>query len=396
MKPEGQFPIPAETVTLPKLLAAQGYVTGAFGKWGLGGPGSTGDPLKQGFARFFGYNCQRVAHNYYPTYLWDNDKRVALNNPDFDAHQKFPADADPKDPKSFERYIGKEYAPDLIGEQALKFIRENKDHPFFLYVPTTVPHLALQVPEDSLAEYLGKFPEEPYLGERGYLPHRAPLAAYAAMITRMDRDIGRIFALVKELGLDDDTIFVFASDNGPLYDKLGGTDTEFFDSAGGLRGRKGALYEGGFREPCIVRWKGHVAASSTSDFVSGFEDWMPTFLDLIGAKDATPRDADGISIVPTLLGKKQDERPFLYREFQGYTGWQSVRVGDWKAVRQNLHPPKKIEPRIVTELYDFAHDPAESKDVSAEHPDVLAKLEKIMREQHTPSKEFPIRALDGE
>lgn len=396
VKPEGQFPVPADTVTLAKLLKAQGYTTGGFGKWGLGGPGSSGEPLKQGFDRFYGYNCQRVAHNYYPTYLWDNDQRVPLNNPDFDAHQKLPADADPKDPASYAKYIGKDYSPDLIAEQARRFVRENKSKPFFLYWPTTVPHLALQVPEDSLAEYLGKFPEEPYTGNHGYLPHRAPRAAYAAMVTRFDREIGRLMELVKELGLDDNTIVVFTSDNGPLYDKYGGTDADFFDSDAGLRARKGSLYEGGFREPLIVRWKGRIAAGTASDRVTGFEDWLPTFLELAGAQSAIPKDIDGISFVPTLLGRKQEARPFLYREFPGYGGQQMVRVGDWKLVRQNLNPPKKKgDPVVKSELYNLAADRGESTDVAAQHPDVVAQLEKILRAQHVPSKEFPIRGLDG-
>lgn len=395
MQPEGQFPIPADTVTLPKLLKQAGYTTGAFGKWGLGGPGSTGDPLKQGFDRFFGYNCQRRAHNYYPTNLWDNDRRVVLNNPDFSAHQKLPADADASDPKSYERYAGKDYAPDLIAEQARRFIRENKDRPFFLYFPTTVPHLALQVPEDSLAEYLGKWPDPPYTGTNAYLPHRAPRAAYAAMVTRMDREVGRMMDLVKELGLEGRTLFVFTSDNGPLYDQLGGTDCEFFESAGALNGRKGSLYEGGVREPLIVRWKGRIAAGKVSDRVTGFEDWLPTLLELIGAKGAIPTDVDGISFAPTLLGKRQAPRPFLYREFPSYGGQQSLRLGDWKAVRQKMLPGRNNpNPQVRTELYDLRRDPRESTDVAARHPDVVARIERLMREQHTPSTQFPFAPLD--
>ncbi|MBI4659363.1 MAG: arylsulfatase [Verrucomicrobia bacterium] len=394
--PEGQYPIPSETVTLAKLLKKQGYATGGFGKWGLGGPGSSGEPLHQGLDRFFGYNCQGIAHNYYPTSLWDNARRVVLNNPDFSAHQKLPGGADPRDPKSYAQYSGKDYAPDLIGQQALRFIRENQHRPFFLYYPTTVPHLALQVPEDSLAEYRGRFEEEPYSGARNYLPHLTPRAAYAAMVTRMDREVGRVMSLVAELALDENTIFVFSSDNGPLYDRLGGTDTDFFNSANGFRGRKGSLYEGGIRVPCIVRWKGHISAGSNSDRVTGFEDWLPTLLELVGAKAATPGDIDGISFAPTLLGQKQEPRPFLYREFPAYGGQQSVRVGDWKAVRQGLNPPnKKARPVIRTELYDLARDPDESRDVSSQRPEIVAKLEQIFREQHTPSAEFPVRGLDS-
>ena len=395
---EGQYPIPADTILLPKLLQTRGYVTGAFGKWGLGAPDSTGEPLKQGINRFYGYNCQAVAHNYYPQKLWDNDQQVALNNPPFPAHQKLPPDADPKDPANYVRYRGKDYAPDLIWEQARRFVRDNKDKPFFLFAPTTVPHLALQVPEDSLAEYAGKFPEEPYPGGRAYLPHRTPRAAYAAMVTRMDKEIGRLMDLVKEVGQDANTIFVFTSDNGPLYDQLGGTDCDFFHSAGPFRGRKGSLYEGGVRVPGIVRWPGKIAAGAVSERVTGFEDWLPTLLELTGAASITPKDLDGHSFAPTLLGKAQEARPFLYREFPGYGGQQSVRVGDWKAVRQNLKPGPKsaLKPNLAVELYNLRDDLAETTNVADKNPELVAKLTALLREQHTASPEFPLPALDAE
>ena len=397
VEPEGQYPIPPETVTLAELLKQHGYATGGFGKWGLGPPGSEGDPLNQGFDRFFGYNCQGVAHNYYPTHLWDNDRRIELDNPEFSAHQKLPPDADPNDPASYARYSGSEYSPDLIAEQARRFVRANKDRPFFLYVPTTVPHLALQVPEDSLAEYRDKFPDEPYSGGRGYLPHRRPRAAYAAMITRMDREVGHIVDLVRELGLEERTIFVFSSDNGPLYEKFGGTDSEFFASAGPLRGFKGSLYEGGVRVPTIVRWKGRIEPGTTLDRVSGFEDWLPTLLELAGLEESIPEDIDGMSFAPTLLGEPQEPRAFLYREFPSYDGWQSVRIGDWKGVRQNLVPRgRKTKPQIKTELYNIREDIGETIDVAAEHPEIVAQIEKIMHEQHEPSAEFPIPILDQE
>ncbi|MHB1034817.1 MAG: arylsulfatase [Pirellulales bacterium] len=396
LKPEGQFPIPAGTVTLAKLLHEQGYATGGFGKWGLGGPGTEGEPLRQGFDRFFGYNCQRVAHNYYPTYLWSDRQRVPLDNPAFDAHQKLPAGADPANPASYAGYTGRDYAPDLIMEQARQFVRQHKDRPFFLYMPTTVPHLALQVPEDSLAEYRGKWPETPYVGDGGYLPHPAPRAAYAAEITRLDREVGRLVTLVKELGLEERTVFVFTSDNGPLYDRLGGTDAEFFNSAGPLRGRKGSLYEGGFREPTIVRWAGQVAAGTTCEPVTGFEDWLPTLLELAGATSATPRDLDGISFAPSLRGQSQPERPFLYREFPGYGGQQCVRIGDWVGVRQDLNrAATKGGPNLAIQLYNLKDDLGQQHDVAAEHPEIVTKIERLMRQEHTPSKEFPMRAIDG-
>ncbi len=391
---EGQMPVPSNALQLPLTLKKLGYATGAFGKWGLGPVGSTGDPAKQGIDQFYGFNDQAVAHNYYPTALWDNDREVKLNNPKFAAHQKLPADADPNNPASYEQYRGKDYAPDLIATRALQFIRDHKSQPFLLYFPTTVPHLALQVPEDSLAEYAGAFPETPHIAG-AYLPHRTPRAAYAAMITRMDREVGRIMNLVKELGLDKNTIFVFTSDNGPLYDKLGGTDAEFFESAGKFRGRKGSMYEGGIRVPCIVRWKGKIAANKTNDRVTGFEDWLPTLLELVGAKAEIPSGLDGLSFAPTLFGKKQDERSFLYRESSGYGGQQSIRVGRWKAIRRNLHPgPKaKVEPTPV-ELYDLDKDESEATNVAGNFPDVVKQLSTLMQEQHQKSELFPIRALD--
>lgn len=394
---EGQEPVPAGELKLPLTLQQLGYTSGGFGKWGLGAVGTAGDPMSQGFARFYGYNCQAVAHNFYPTHLWDDRDRVRLNNHAFSAHQKLAPGLDPHDPKSYAQFSGRDYAPDLISEQARQFVRENKDRPFFLYYPTTVPHLALQVPNDSLAEYQDVLPDVPYTGDKGYLPHRTPHAAYAAMITRLDREIGRLLALVDELRLRENTIVVFTSDNGPLWDRFGGTDTDFFGSAGGLRGRKGNYYEAGIRVPCIVRWPGKIKAGTTNDHVTGFEDWLPTLLELIGAKAATPKGIDGISFAPTLLGKQQPERPFLYRESQGYDGQQYLRVGNWKAIRTNLHPRGRTpvkEPGPL-ELYDLASDPTESRNVAAENPAVVAKMQRIMKEQHVPSKLWPIAALDG-
>lgn len=390
---EGQFPLPAGTVVLPMLLKRLGYVCGAFGKWGLGGPDTHAAPTKLGIDRFFGYNCQREAHNYYPSYLWDNDKKVALDNPTFAAHQKLAAGTDPESSASYTAFSGKDYAPDKIMAAARQFIKDNKDRPFFCFVPTTVPHLALQVPDDSLREFVGKFPETPYLGGRSYLPHRTPRAAYAAMITRLDREVGSLLDVVAELGLDEETIVVFTSDNGPLYDALGGTDTDFFDSARGLRGRKGSLYEGGIRVPTLVRWKGKIKPGTVSERVIGFEDWLPTLFELLGKRLTAP--TDGISFAPTLRGKAQPPRPFLYREFPGYGGQQLARIGEWKVVRQKLNKTaKNPSPTVTTELYNLKTDPNETRDVAAQNPTLVARLEKILKEQHTPSEDFPLGVVD--
>ncbi len=416
---EGQNPVPEGYLVMPLTMKKLGYTLGAFGKWGMGSMTSTGDPLKQGFDHFYGYNCQGKAHNYYPTHLWDNEKHVALNNPDFSAHQALPTGADITAAASYATFTGKEYAPDLIGVQAQKFLRDNRDKPFFLYYPTTVPHLALQVPEDSLAQFVGKFPEEPYDGKRGYLPHRTPRAAYAAMITRMDGDVGRLLDLLKELQLEEQTIVCFTSDNGPLYDKLGGTDTDFFNSNQGMRGRKGDYYEGGFHVPGIIAWPGHIEGGQTSERIVGAEDWFPTLLELAGEKASTPTTIDGISFAPTLRGEPQPPRPFLYRESPGYGGQQTVRVGDWKAIRHNLNPrgngkgkagtkakPKAAAKAVLTsdtkppttddiELFNLADDPHETHDVASQNPDVVAQLSAVMKAQHVTSEKFPIKTLDG-
>lgn len=398
MQPEGQYPIPEDNVTIAELLQGEGYVCGAFGKWGLGNTWSTGNPTKQGFNRFFGYNCQAHAHSYYPETLWSDNETVKLgNDPPVPGHASLPEGADPADPRSYDVFKGQDYAPDRINEQALAFIRENKDEPFFLYYPTVIPHVALHVPDEDLEPYhaLG-WEDPPFVRAKGYgyTPHFTPRAAYAAMITRMDTYIGRVLDLLEELGLAENTLVVFSSDNGTTHLK-DEVDYDFFESVKPLRGLKGSLYEGGIRVPMIVRWPGKVAAGSTSDFVTGFEDWLPTMLDVVGAEpDAPMQDVDGISILPTLLGEKQPERDFLYREFTGYGGQQAVWLGKrWKGVRQQLLKKNNPDP-LKIELFDLEADVSESKDVAAENPEIVAKIEKLMREERVPSEVFPIPVLD--
>ncbi len=394
-EPEGQHPLPAEEVTIAEALKPEGYISGAFGKWGLGNTTSTGSPEKQGFERFFGYNCQSHAHSYYPATLWSDLERVPLNNhPPVDGHGSLPKGSDPADPASYEVFKGQDYAPDRINAQALEFVRNNKDRPFFLYYPTIIPHVALHVPDEELEPYLAMGWSDPPFTKKngkGYTPHFTPRAAYAAMITRMDRYMGRVFDLLDELKLAENTIVVFTSDNGASY--LDDVDYKFFDSVGPLRGMKGSLYEGGVRVPLIVRWPVKIAAGTTSDFRTGLEDWLPTLLDLTDADAPVPTGVNGISIAPTLLGEQQVEREFLYREFAAYGGQQAVWMGRWKGVRQNMLDRKNPTP-LKTELYDLSADISESKDLAAEHREVVEKIEAIMKREHTPSEAFEFAPID--
>jgi arylsulfatase len=353
--------------TLPGQFRKMGYATGAMGKWGLGSPENSGDPAKQGIDHFFGYYCQAHAHNHYPQYLYRNGKKVELEGNDGTA-------------------TGKQYTQDMFESEALTFIRNHKDKPFFLYLPFTVPHLALQVPDDSLAEYKGKFEETPYKG-KAYQHHDTPRAAYAAMVTRLDRSIGRVMELLKELKLDDNTIVVFSSDNGAIGGHAG-TDAKFFNAIGNLRGMKGSLYEGGIRVPMIVRWPGRIKANNTSDLPVAFWDMFPTLCELTGLE--APKSIDGISIAPTMLGVgDQEAHDFLYWEFPGYGGQQAVRMGNWKAVRQNLSKgPAAIE------LYDLNADAAESKDVAVDHPRQVKRAQDILAAQHARSALFPLPSVD--
>ena len=352
----GQYPIDADTLTVAKILQKAGYTTGAFGKWGLGTVGSTADPQKQGFDHFYGYICQRQAHTFYPNHLW-RDGEVA----------KIPENEGGQE---------KVYSHDLIANEALEFIKKYKDGPFFCYVPFTIPHVSLQVPQDSLDAYTGKWEETPFEGSSLYTPQAQPRATYAAMVSRMDRDVGRIMTLLKELGLEKDTIVIFTSDNGPTFN--GGSDSPFFESAKPLNGLKGSVYEGGIRVPYIARWPKKIAAGSTSDHVSAFQDFLPTCTELLGLK--TPEDIDGVSMLPTFLGqtKKQKQHEYLYWELGGQ---QAIRMGDWKASRHKLGE---------TKLYNLKDDIGEQKDVSAEYPELTQKMIALFTTARTKSELFPL------
>ncbi len=388
----GQEPIPDTEVTIAEVLKQKGYTTAAMGKWGLGQIGTSGDPNRQGFDLFFGYNCQGHAHSYYTGHLWKNHEKILLGNrPPIPGHGRLRGGADPRDPDSYAPFKGKDYAPDHMIREALAFIRANKDRPFFLYYPSTIPHLALHIPDEELKPYLGKWPEVPFTGN-GYTPHMTPRAAYAAMISRLDREVGRMMELLDELGLRQNTLVMFSSDNGTTHLKKE-VDYEFFRSVGPLRGLKGSLYEGGIRVPMIARWPGRIAPGSVSDHVSAFCDVLPTLAEVVGVEP--PAEIDGISFLPALLGESDRQRrhEFLYWEFPSYGGQQVVRMGDWKGVRQKMLQ-KRNPNRLKIELYNLKDDVGESHDVADDHPEIVAKIAEIMRRARTPSDVFPFTPLD--
>ena len=392
MQFSGQQPIPDSEITIAEMLKAKGYATAAIGKWGLGHFGTSGDPNKQGFDLFVGYNCQGHAHSYYPAYLWRNDKMFALaNDPPVPGHAKLAATADVDDPAVYQPFKGQDYADDHLLRAALDFLEQNKARPFFLYFPSVIPHLALHIPDDELQPYLGKWQETPFVGN-GYTPHRTPRTAYAAMISRLDLDVGRLMQRLHELGLDENTLVLFSSDNGTTHLEKE-VDFDFFESVGPLRGLKGSLYEGGIRVPMIARWTGKIQPSTTSDHLSAFWDVMPTIAEVAGIDPL--QSSDGISFAPTLLGRddQQQRHEFLYWEFTGYGGQQALRMGNWKAVRQKILQRNNPDP-LKIELYNLQDDIGESRDVAADYPDIVAKMRELMDQQHVPSKLFPLPPLD--
>ena len=340
-----RHPLLPEDVTVAEILKEKGYATGIIGKWGIGEPETTGIPNKQGFDEWFGYLNQHHAHNYYPDLVWKNTTMHFLDN--------------------------KKYSHDEFTREGLDFVKRHKDHPFFLYLAYTIPHAnnekgkeGMEVPSD-----------EPYTNE----PWPQQQKNHAAMITRLDRDVGQLFALLKELGIDEDTIVFFSSDNGPHRE--GGADPEFFNSSGPLRGIKRDLYEGGIRVPTMVRWPGKIQAGSVSDGVWAFWDFPPTAAELAGTK--APRGIDGISIVPALMGKPLPNREYLYWEFHERGFKQAVRMGDWKGVRLGLEKP--------IELYNLKDDIAEKSNIAGRNPSIVARIETILANARTESKYYPIR-----
>lgn len=363
VEPEGQHPLPDSTYTVAKAFKEAGYVTGAFGKWGLGFPNSEGDPMRQGFDFFYGYNCQRSAHSYYPEHLWDNKDSVVISE-NLDGGEQI-------------------YAPYLIQERTLNFIETNKDTPFFLFVPSILPHAELAAPEEVMKKYSGKYlPEKEY--EEGYYgAQKEPHAAFASMIEILDKQVGEIMNKVDSLGIADNTIIIFTSDNGPH--KEGGADPEYFDSNGPLRGFKRDLYEGGIRVPMIVRWTGKIKPDSKTDHISTFWDVLPTFSDLIGTQ--IPNNIDGISFLPTLLknSEVQKKHDYLYWEFHEMGGRQAIRRGNWKAVKYDVFKASETH----MELFDLSKDIEEENNVSMQNPDVVKEMEALFEKARTPSNIFP-------
>ncbi len=389
---EGQRPLPASTPTFAKILQDNGYRTALVGKWGLGAPLSEGIPANLGFDYFYGYNCQRQAHNLYPPHLWENDQKIPLHNEVVAPRTLLDPEANPKDPTSYALYEQQDYAPELMHEKALTFIEDNRDQPFFLYYASPLPHLPLQVPSKYVEAYVEAFGDEaPYDGRKGYFPNRYPRAAYAAMISLLDTQIGELRSKLDELGLAENTLFIVTSDNGPTY--TGGVDFDFFESAApfsnGYGRTKGFLYEAGIRVPMLANWPARIEPGTKTDHPSAFYDLLPTVCELLGIE--TPVPTDGQSFLAAMTGETQAPRDFLYWDFPEYGGQQAVRMGKWKAVRQKLN-----EGSIYTELYDLSVDPLESTDLAEAHPGIVRQLEAIMEREHekSPVERFQIKALD--
>ena len=379
--PEGQHPLPDSVMTMAKIFRDNGYKTGAFGKWGLGFVDTSGDPNHQGFDEFFGYNCQRQAHRYYPEYLWENKKKTILEGNNWKDKQV--------------------YAQDLIHEKTIDFIEAAKNDPFFLYVPLVLPHAELAAPDDEIFQkYKKRFgDEDPYIAKKGgdygadikvamYQSQERPRATYAAMVERLDRYVGEIVAKLEKEGITQNTIIMFASDNGPHLE--GGNDPQFFDSNGQFRGHKRDLYEGGIRTAFIVKWPAKIPGGQQTDHISTFWDLLPTFADILQVK--APPQIDGISFLPTLLGKEdQPQHDFLYWEFVEKGGKQAVRQGDWKAVKLEV----KRQPDREVELYNLSEDPGESTDLAKKHPDIAEKMKVLMKKSHKTNPVFPLLPTEG-
>ena len=388
----GQWPITAEAVTMAEALKKAGYATGGFGKWGLGPTDTTGSPIRQGFDRFYGYNCQRNAHSFFPPFLDDDEGIETINEKAIAGHQRKPNGEIVADD-----YRSKTYAPDRILDEALEFLDSNKGNPFFLYCPFVEPHVAMHPPREWVERYPVEWDKAKgvYRGQNGYLPHPRPRAGYAAMISDLDEHVGAILKRLEKHGLVKNTIVIFTSDNGTTHRSrdpkfgVGGVDADFFNSTAGLRGFKGSVYEGGIRVPCIVRWPGVTPAGTTTGVPSYFPDWFPTLCDI--ARTKAPADLDGDTLLPLLQPERKSRESFQRRkpliwEFHGYRGQLAVMDGKWKAVRQKVRTKKPG----AWELYDLDKDHAEASNLAEKHPEVLRRLEKAFLADRSTSKRYPL------
>ncbi|MFV0606256.1 MAG: arylsulfatase [Niabella sp.] len=372
----GQLPLKEGIFTIADLLKQKGYATAVIGKWGLGMADTEGSPLRHGFDYFYGYLDQKQAHNYYPTHLWENNRWDTLRQPFINVHKRLNRDTVTQ--KDFDYFKGVDYAPEKMTEKALGFIDANKKHPFFLYLPYTIPHASLQVPDEWIQLYKGKFDEKPYYGEKGYAASKYPLSAYAAMITYLDAQVGIIMQKIKDMGLDKKTIIMFSSDNGATFN--GGVDARFFNSMAGLRGFKMDLYEGGIRMPFIVRWPGKIKKGTTSNLISAQYDLLTTIADITKQKVT---DTDGISFLPELLGKKrkQQKHAYLYFEYPENGGGVAIRMGNWKGVKLNM----KKDKNATWEIYDLKNDPYEKNNIARQHPELVLQFNAIVKKEHRHS-----------
>ncbi len=377
---EGQWPLAPGTSTVASVLRDAGYRTAMIGKWGLGGPGSGSAPGDMGFDYFYGFNCQMLAHSYYPDYLWENDTKVFTRNEYMPVNRRLDPGADPYDIRSYDKFNQKDYSCDLMYDKLEKWVDANSGGPFFLMWTTTVPHSTVQAPEEEVMYYVDKLKEEktPITDGGWYYPVLYPHSAYAAMITHIDRQVGRLVEKLKELKIYDNTLIVISSDNGPAANS--NSPGEYFNSGGPFKCRKGwgksSLHEGGIRMPFIVSWGSRLKPGSTN-YLGQFTDLMPTFAELAGA--AAPQ-GDGISFAPMLLGRKgQRNHEHLYWEFPGGKGWVAVRQGKWKGLVQNVK-----EGGSEMKLYDLEADPREDNNLAAEHPEIVERLWSIIESEHSP------------
>ena len=381
---EGQYPIGKEELIFPKLLKGAGYTNAMVGKWGLGPPNSTSIPTEMGFSYFYGYNCQRMAHNLYPPHLWENEDRDMLDNEVISPKLKLQPGQDPYKEENYNVFNQNDYAPDMMHFKAQKFIENNKDNPFFLYYASPIPHAPLQAPQYLIDKYRNIIgDEEPYLGDKGYFPTRYPRATYAAMIEYIDIQVGEIIEQLKRLNIYDNTIILITSDNGPTY--AGGVDFEYFNSTGIFQNdpkrMKGYTYEGGVRVPMIISWPEKIKNSRVVDDVSISYDIFPTLSEMSGADNLYSYSTDGVSLVDIFTDEtKSLDREYIYWEFPSYGGQQAARMGDYKAILKDI---KKGNKKI--ELYDLSKDSKEENDISLEFPEVVKEFKNIFKKEHVKS-----------